>query len=125
MDFSILPKIELHLHLDCSVSYKVASELRPGLSREEFQREFIAPARCTSLVDVLSRAARGFEIMQSEKALRLVTFDMFEQLAADNVIYAEIRFAPLLHLEGGLKPAEVVAVVDEATKEASKQSGIE
>jgi Adenosine deaminase len=42
--------------------------------------------------------------MQNEEALRLVTRDIFEQLAADNVIYAEIRFAPLLHIEGGLSP---------------------
>ncbi len=125
MNFSALPKIELHLHLDCSVSFKVASRLNPSLTRDEFQREFIAPAKCTNLADVLTRAARGFELMQTEEALRLVTFDMFEQLAADNVIYAEIRFAPHLHLLQGLTPNDVVEVVDEAAKEASKQSGVE
>ena len=125
MNFPALPKIELHLHLDCSVSFKVAAALRPSLTREQFDREFIAPAKCSSLADVLTRATPGFEIMQSEEALRLVTFDMFEQLAADNVIYAEIRFAPLFHLKGGLKPAEVVGIVDAATREAAKQTGIE
>ena len=125
MDLRALPKIELHLHLDCSVSYKAASQLRPGLSEEQFHREFIAPAKCTSLAQVLTHAARGFEVMQTADALRLVTFDMFEQLAADNVVYAEIRFAPHLHLERGLTLNEVVETVDQATGEASKESGIE
>src|SRR5689334_2285433 len=125
MDLSALPKIELHLHLDCSVSFKVASTLEPSLTRDEFQRHFVAPAKCSSLADVLTRATPGFEIMQSEEALRLVTFDMFEQLAADNVIYAELRFAPLFHLQKGLTPNDVVGIVDDAAREASRQSGIE
>lgn len=125
MDLRALPKIELHLHLDCSVSFKAASQLKPSLTSDEFEREFKAPAKCTSLVEVLSRAARGFELMQTAEALRVVTFDMFEQLASDNVIYAEIRFAPHLHLERGLSLEQVVEAVDQATRDASKESGIE
>ena len=125
MDFAALPKIELHLHLDCSVSFQAASAINPQLTREEFERDFKAPAKCTNLMDVLTRAARGFELMQTKEALRLVTEDLFAQLAADNVIYAEIRFAPHLHQERGLSLEEVVATVDEAALAAAKQSGIE
>ena len=73
----------------------------------------------------LGRAPRGFRLMQDEAALSLVVEDLFEQLAADGVIYSEIRFAPLLHLERGLKPAEVVAAVDRATEACIRSSGIE
>ena len=125
MDLSSSPKIELHLHLDCSVSFRVASELRPSLTLEQFQREFVAPPKCSSLADVLTRATPGFEILQTEEALRLVTIDMFEQLAADNVIYVELRFAPLFHLKAGLAPHDVVGIVDEAARKSSKESGIE
>lgn len=125
MDFARLPKTELHLHLDCSVSFKVASALDPSLTREQFQRDFIAPAKCSSLAEVLTHATPGFELMQTERALRLVTRDMFEQLAADNVIYAELRFAPHLHMLKGLTPDDVVGIVDDETRQASKQSGIE
>src|SRR6266550_2246452 len=97
-----LSKIESHLHLDCSLSYGVVSRLAPSISRPEFDAEFIAPRQCTSLVDFLKRAPRGFQLMQSEEALEAVTEDVFEQLVADRVIYAEIRFAPLLHCENGL-----------------------
>jgi adenosine deaminase len=121
----LLPKVELHLHLDCSLSYNVVSRLNPSISREEFDSEFVAPPQCASLVDFLTRAPRGFQLMQTRDALRLVTEDVFEQLAADGVIYAELRFAPLLHLEKGLTPEAVVETVDRATEECIAATGIE
>jgi adenosine deaminase len=120
-----LPKVELHLHLDCSLSYSAVSRLDDSISLEEYQREFIAPARCTNLADFLTRAPRGFKLMQDEAALTLVVEDLFEQLAEDGVIYAEIRFAPLLHLERGLSPEEVVAAIDRATEASIRSTGIE
>ena len=120
-----VPKVELHLHLDCSLSYAAVAQLDDSISLEEYQREFIAPPRCTSLADFLTRAPRGFRLMQDEAALALVVEDLFEQLAADGVIYAEIRFAPLLHLERGLTPEQVVAAVDRATEACIRSSGID
>ena len=119
-----LPKIELHLHLDCSLSYSVVSRLDPSVSREQYENEFIAPPQCTSLTDFLTRAPRGFQLMQSEEALRLVVEDLFEQLACDGVIYAEVRFAPLLHLERGMRPEAVVAAIDRATEACIRSTGI-
>jgi len=101
------------------------SRLDNSVSLEEYQRDFIAPRRCTSLADFLTRAPRGFQLMQNEAALALVVEDLFEQLAADGVIYAEIRFAPLLHLERGLTPEQVVAAADRATEACIRQSGID
>ena len=120
-----LPKIELHLHLDCSLSYAVVAQLDPSVTRERYEREFIAPPQCTSLADFLTRAPRGFQLMQDETALQLVVEDLFEQLARDGVIYAEIRFAPLLHLERGMRSASVVETVDRATEACIRSTGIE
>ena len=125
MDIKKLPKIELHLHLDCSLSYDVVQILDPRVTREEYDRDFIAPARCTNLAEFLRCAPRGFGLMQSEASLTLVVEDLFRQLAADNIIYAEIRFAPLLHLEGGLTPEQVVRITDEATARMISSTGIE
>jgi adenosine deaminase len=118
-------KVELHLHLDCSLSYAVVSCLDPSVTLAEYQAAFIAPQPCASLADFLTRAPRGFQLMQTEDALRRVTDDVFEQLAADNTLYAELRFAPLLHLERGLSPQAVVAAVDRATEECIRAAGIE
>ena len=120
-----LPKIELHLHLDCSLSYKAVSALAPQITQREYDTEFVAPNQCASLADFLTRAPRGFQLMQTEDALRLVTEDIFEQLARDHVLYAELRFAPLLHLLNGLTPEAVVAAVDRATEQCIRDTGIQ
>lgn len=96
------PKIDLHVHLDCSMSYAVAHRLRPDIGFERYRHTFVAPLKCTDLRDYLTRAREGIALMQTAEALRLVTLDLFEQLRADYVRYAEIRFAPLEHLRGGL-----------------------
>lgn len=125
MDYRKLPKIELHLHLDCSLSYKVVQQINPAITYEEYKQSFIAPPKCTDLADYITRAIKGFELMQTREQLRLVTLDLFEQLLADKVIYAEIRFAPLLHIAKGLTPAEVVQTVNNAVTEGIQQTGVE
>ena len=125
MNYQNLPKIELHLHLDCSLSYSVVQKIDPAISFEAYQQSFIAPAKCTDLVDYLVRAVKGYELMQTKEQLRLVTLDLLEQLKADNVIYAEIRFAPLLHIANGLSPTEVVETVNAAVTEGIKSTGVE
>jgi adenosine deaminase len=125
MDLRKLPKVELHLHLDCSLSYRAVARLAPGVTQEEYARDYVAPTRCANLADFLARAPRGFQLMQTEQSLRLVTEDLFEQLAEDGVVYAEIRFAPLLHTERGLAPEQIVAIVERAIEAQSRATGIE
>jgi adenosine deaminase len=125
MELRSLPKIELHLHLDCSLSFQAVSRLAPSVTREEYQRDYIAPARCANLADFLSRAPKGFRLMQTEDALRLVTEDVFRQLIDDGVIYAEIRFAPLLHMERGLSPERVVSVVERSVDQLIGETGMQ
>ena len=123
-DISTYPKVELHLHLDCSLSYEVVHQLDATITPEAYRRQFIAPAVCTNLADYISRADNAVALMQTQRSLRLVTLDIFDQLAKDHVIYAEIRFAPLKHLEKGLTPEEVVAAVDSAVAEGIQKTGI-
>ncbi len=125
MDLQRLPKVELHLHLDCSLSYSAVSRLAGAVSREEYARDYVAPARCTNLADFLSRAPKGFQLMQTEDALQLAVEDIFEQFAEDGVVYAEIRFAPLLHTQRGLTPERVVAVIEREVDRLSRATGIE
>jgi len=125
MDWTKLPKVELHLHLDCSLSYAIVSRIDPSVTLEEYRTDFIAPAKCTNLADFLTRTARSLALMQTKEQLRLVTLDLFEQLRRDHVLYAEIRFAPLLHVEKGLSAHEVVAAVEAAAAQAVSSTGIE
>jgi len=125
MNYSKLPKVELHLHLDCSLSYDVVKQLKPSVTKEEYEQSFIAPPKCRDLAQYIKLSINGFELMQTKEQLRLVTLDLFKQLKKDNVIYAEIRFAPLLHIAKGLSPQEVVEAVNKATIEAIETYNID
>lgn len=125
MNIPSLPKIELHLHLDCSLSFEVVKQLRPETTREDYERDFIAPENCASLEEYLKCAQAPIAIMQTKEQLEAVTLDLFQQLKADNVIYAEIRFAPLQHLEQGLTASEVVSIVNDAVSKGMNDTGVE
>ncbi|OYU57361.1 MAG: adenosine deaminase [Chitinophagaceae bacterium BSSC1] len=120
-----LPKVELHLHLDCSLSYEVVNAINPNISYDVYKESFIAPPKCTDLADYITRAIKGFELMQTKEQLRLVTLDLFKQLKEDHVVYAEIRFAPLQHVYKGLTANEVVEAVNQATEEGIKKYEVE
>src|SRR5690348_16222481 len=125
MDFNRYPKVELHHHLDCSLSYQVVHQINPAITEEVYRRDFILRAQCTNLADFLARLPPIGDLMQTEEQLRLVVLDLFHQLQQDHLIYAEIRFAPLLHTNGGLTPEEVVEVVEVAASQACEFNGIE
>jgi adenosine deaminase len=125
MDFKKLPKVELHLHADCSLSYAVVSRLNPSITEDEYRNDFVPPAKCANLVEVLQRADNSVALMQTEEQLRLVIFDVFEQLQQENVLYAELRFAPLLHTEKGLSAEDVIEIVEAAASNASRTTGVE
>jgi adenosine deaminase len=124
-NFAELPKIELHLHLDCSLSYEVVQKINPGIDYKTYRDAFVAPPKCSDLADYLKRAVKGFELMQTPEQLRLVTLDLFQQLKSDNVIYAEIRFAPFLHVLQGMTASEVVETVNAATTEGMAETGVQ
>ena len=56
MNINSLPKVELHLHLDCSLSYAVVSQIDPSITPEDYNSKFIAPTKCKDLMDYLTRA---------------------------------------------------------------------
>jgi adenosine deaminase len=125
MDMNRLPKVELHHHLDCSLSYEVVKQLEPSITYEAYRRDFVSPPKCTDLADYITRAIRAVDLMQTKEQLRLVTLDVIRQLKKDHVIYGELRFAPLQHLQKGLTPEEVVRVVNDATTEGIKETGVQ
>lgn len=120
-----ISKVELHVHLDTCISYHCARMLMPELNLKFFQMHFIAPEKCTDLGDFLSRITPHLNLLQTARALRQAIDDIFDQLHADSVIYAEIRFAPLLHLNKNLRAEYVIETILDALREKSKTYGIE
>ena len=123
--FSNLPKIELHLHLDCSLSYDVVKKIDPTVDFNHYKSSFQAGKNCSSLKHYLKCADNAIELMQTKKNLELIVEDLFKQLQDDNVIYAEIRFAPLLHCEGELNAEKVVETICKSASIQSKKYNID
>jgi adenosine deaminase len=63
-------------------------------------------------------------VMQTREALVRVAAECAEDLAADGVVYAEVRFAPELHVAGGLSLDQVVEAVLEGFRRGSSGRGI-
>lgn len=120
-----MPKVELHSHLDCTLSFNVVSQLAPGTTEREYWENYVAPAQCLSLANYLEYTRNGVQLQQSQRALQLVVQDLFRQLASENIIYTEIRFAPLLHTAKGLSVETVVETVEAACDKAVAENNIE
>lgn len=108
-----LPKIELHTHVDCSLSFEAVSRLVPDISLETFREKYQVPADCQSLQEYLAVAAASIALMQTQKGLEVVLEELFKDLDRDHVIYAEIRLAPLIHTQKDLGAEDVVRIISD------------
>ncbi len=110
-----LPKAELHQHLDGSVrpstAVELAAEAGLSLSLEEATRRMVGPPRCANQAELLAFFDLPISLLQTEPALRRVARELVEDLASDGITYAEIRWAPRLHLDRGLSVSEVIEAV--------------
>ena len=116
--------IELHAHLDGSITLDIAKELMkaqnmPSSSDEELLSRLTLPSTCESLNDFLKCFEMPLELLQTKEALELATTLILENMKNQGVIYAELRFAPQLHTQKGLTQEEAILAVLEGTKKAS------
>jgi adenosine deaminase len=113
------PKVLLHDHLDGGLRPATVVELAdavgysalPSRNPAELARWFLGAAHSGSLVRYLETFGHTVAVMQTPAALIRVAAECAEDLAADGVVYAEVRFAPELHVEDGLSLDAVVEAV--------------
>jgi adenosine deaminase len=113
------PKALLHDHLDGGLRPATVVELAdqfgyaelPATDIDELAMWFKTQAHSGSLVRYLEPFAHTVGVMQNPEALHRVAYECAEDLAADSVVYAEVRFAPELHIDNGLSLDEVVDAV--------------
>jgi adenosine deaminase len=113
------PKVLLHDHLDGGLRPETVVELAqqhgydrlPTTDPADLRRWFYEAADSGSLERYLETFAHTVGVMQTADALHRVALECAVDLAADGVVYAEVRFAPELHTERGLHLHEVVEAV--------------
>jgi adenosine deaminase len=115
-----LPKISLHDHLDGGLRPQTIIELAddvgfelPSTDATELGAWFAEKSDSGSLVEYLKTFDITTGVMQTREGLTRVAREFVQDLAADGVIYGEIRWAPEQHLARGLSLDEVVEAVQE------------
>ena len=125
------PKVLLHDHLDgglrpatiLELAAEVGHELPTHESAEALGAWFAEAADSGSLVRYLETFDHTVGVMQTEEALERVARECVEDLAADGVVYAEVRYAPEQHVSQGLTLHEVVAAVQQGFDEGVAAAG--
>ncbi len=113
------PKVLLHDHLDGGLRPATVVELAeavrytglPTSDPGELGRWFVTETPRRNLVRYLEGFTHTVAVMQTKEALERVARECVEDLAEDGVVYAEVRFAPELHTDGGLHLDTVVETV--------------
>jgi adenosine deaminase len=112
-----MPKAELHLHLDGSLRSATALELArergldEGMDLAAIAARLRAPEQCADQAELLEAFALPIALLQDTEALARATHELVEDVASDGTRYAEIRWAPALHVSGGLDVRGVIEAV--------------
>ena len=125
------PKVLLHDHLDGGLRPSTVVDLAadvgyqlPTSDADELATWMVRGASRLDLTLYLETFAHTVGVMQTHDALYRVAAECAEDLAADGIVYAEVRFAPELHVEQGLSLDEVVEAVVAGFADGSNGKGI-
>lgn len=114
--------IDLHLHLDGSLSLSSARELADmenislPSSNNELRKLLKVPSSCRDLNEYLEKFELPCKLMQSERALYLSAYNLCNELRELGYIYAEIRFAPQKHCLKSMSQEQAVCAAIEGIK---------
>lgn len=117
IDFDNIGLVDLHLHLDGSLSLDSVKALMQiqGIincySDDELLSKLQVSDGCRDLNEYLEKFDFPLTLLQTEEALEMAVYDLLEELKMQGLIYAEIRFAPQFHTDRGLSQEQVVAAV--------------
>ncbi|MCC9146068.1 MULTISPECIES: adenosine deaminase [unclassified Arthrobacter] len=123
-DVRSLPKVSLHDHLDGGLRPATIIELAaavghslPATDPAALGEWFRQSADSGSLPRYLETFDHTIAVMQTREGLIRVAREFVEDLAADGVVYAEIRWAPEQHVQAGLSLDEAVEAVQAGIEE--------
>jgi adenosine deaminase len=128
-----LPKVLLHEHLDGGLRPTTVLELAqesgyrdlPVETPEEISQWFFEGAARGDLPKYLEGFRHTIALMQSREALERIAYEFIEDMAADNVVYAEVRFAPHFHTHGELGLDAVMEAVITGLRRGRADHGVE
>ena len=118
-----LKKVELHLHLDGSVRPSTIASIL-NMDEQDIRKKVCTNKDTKDLKDYLSKFDLPISVMQTKENLTRISYELALDLKQDNVIYAEIRFAPLFHTKQGLTIDEVIIAVLDGLKQVPVKTNL-
>lgn len=106
--------IDLHLHLDGSLSLKAVKKLAEmqnieiSENDEEIIKKIKVDKNCKDLNDYLTKFDFPLSLLQNPEAVEFAVFNLLNELKEQGFIYAEIRFAPQLHTKNGFSQEDIL-----------------
>ena len=116
-----LPKIDLHCHLDGSLSRGFIEKV---LGRPVTKEELTAPPDCQSLAEYLTRFDIPVSCLQTKEHIIAAVVDLMRQAREDNILYIEIRFAPSLSVHDTLSYSDIYEAAIAGIKEGYSSYGV-
>ncbi|MBR4201305.1 MAG: adenosine deaminase [Oscillospiraceae bacterium] len=122
--------IDLHLHLDGSVTVDIAKKLAEmqGIAlpadEKELESMFTVPADCTDLNDFLACFDKPLSLMQTPEGLSESVYLVAENIRSQGVIYAEIRYAPQLHTSNGMTQEDAIKAALDGLKRTQLKANL-
>ena len=117
-----LPKVELHCHLDGSLSRNF---IEKRLGRKVSQEELSVSDDCRSLNEYLEKFDLPGQCLMDEEGLREAGYDVLHSMYQENVCYAEVRFAPLLSETSDMDCRKVIEAVIAGMNKGKQDFGVE
>jgi len=124
------PLIDLHCHLDGSITPEIALRLAEiqGIqleqNREKLENLLSVPESCESLNDFLKCFVLPCSLLQTEEAITEAVYLVQENIRSQGVVYLEIRFAPQLHCEKGLCQEQVIRAALRGLEKSSLRTNL-
>ncbi|HHO6255957.1 TPA: adenosine deaminase, partial [Staphylococcus aureus] len=119
-----IPKIELHCHLDGSVSHEFLKKQSCNQNIGIDFKKVTVGRHCKNLSQYLKSFDEILKVMQTESSLVDSVIDVVKQADKDGVKYIEIRFAPKLHTQKDLSILEVLCAVCQGVEIAENKYGV-
>lgn len=116
-----IPKIELHCHLDGSLSKEF---IEKRLGRKVSEQELSVTDDCESLVEYLEKFDLPCQCIKDEEGLEEAGYDVLKTMSSENVVYAEIRFAPLLSVTEQMDTETVIGSLLKGLERGKTEFGV-
>ena len=121
-ELTALPKVELHCHLDGSLSHGF---IEKRLGRKVLQSELSVSEDCRSLNEYLEKFDLPGKCIMDETGLKEAGYDVLKSMKQENVCYAEIRFAPLLSETPDMNCNKVIEALLAGLEKGKRDFGVE